>query len=296
MDLTGKGGTVVATAVAPMSQTEVKLDLAMMTLSQKELRGTIFGSASPNGAIPELLMMYRQGRLKLDELITRRYSLDEINQGYQDMNDGKNIRGVIMHGLSEHCIGYTNRQREVHRSVDPAQSPASWSAAERSNSVVAALWLGSPPLLEGPPGTGKSTLLASSRRELGYGIRVRRGQRRTHAGPPGRPFRSGTCSQRGYDPDVWIDGPLRGARVAACCTSKRSTGFPRRHSTCSSPSCQRARAQRARLGRIEAAPGFRLVAAMNPFDAVGTARISGAVYDRVCRVGHGLPVQSGRRR
>lgn len=95
MALTKKGGTVVATALAPMSQTDVKLDLARMTLSQKELRGTIFGSASPAARIPELLMMYRQGRLKLDELITSRYSLDEINQGYQDMNDGKNIRGVI---------------------------------------------------------------------------------------------------------------------------------------------------------------------------------------------------------
>jgi S-(hydroxymethyl)glutathione dehydrogenase/alcohol dehydrogenase len=95
MDLTGKGGTVVATAIAPMSQEDVKLDLARMTLSQKELRGTIFGSASPNARIPELLMLYRQGKLKLDELITRRYSLDEINQGYKDMNDGLNIRGVI---------------------------------------------------------------------------------------------------------------------------------------------------------------------------------------------------------
>jgi S-(hydroxymethyl)glutathione dehydrogenase/alcohol dehydrogenase len=95
MDLTSKGGTVVATAVAPMDQEDVKLDLARLTLSQKELRGTIFGSASPNARIPELLMLYRQGKLKLDELITRRYSLDEINQGYQDMNDGLNIRGVI---------------------------------------------------------------------------------------------------------------------------------------------------------------------------------------------------------
>jgi len=95
MNLTSKGGTVVATAVAPMSQEDVKLDLAMLTLNQKELRGTIFGSASPNAAIPELLMLYRQGKLKLDELITQRYSLDEINDGYKDMNDGKNIRGVI---------------------------------------------------------------------------------------------------------------------------------------------------------------------------------------------------------
>ncbi len=95
MDLTSKGGTVVATAVAPMRQEDVKLDLARMTLSQKELRGTIFGSASPNAQIPELLMLYRQGKLKLDELITRRYSLDDINQGYDDMNAGLNIRGVI---------------------------------------------------------------------------------------------------------------------------------------------------------------------------------------------------------
>lgn len=95
MELTSKGGTVVATAVAPMSQEDVKLDLARLTLSQKELRGTIFGSASPNYRIPELLMMYRQGKLKLDELITRQYSLDEINEGYDDMNAGINIRGVI---------------------------------------------------------------------------------------------------------------------------------------------------------------------------------------------------------
>ncbi len=95
MDLTTKGGTVVATAIAPMSQEEVKLDLAMMTLNQKQLRGTIFGSASPNARIPELLMLYRQGKLKLDELITRRYSLDDINQGYDDMNAGINIRGII---------------------------------------------------------------------------------------------------------------------------------------------------------------------------------------------------------
>ncbi len=95
MDLTAKGGTVVATAVAPMAQEDVKLDLARLTLSQKELRGTIFGSASPNFRIPELLMMYRNGKLKLDELITRRYSLDEINQGYADMNAGINIRGII---------------------------------------------------------------------------------------------------------------------------------------------------------------------------------------------------------
>ena len=40
--------------------------------------------------------MYQAGQLKLDELVTQTYTLDEINQGYQDMRDDKNIRGVIV--------------------------------------------------------------------------------------------------------------------------------------------------------------------------------------------------------
>ena len=44
-----------------------------------------------------LLGLYKSGQLKLDELVTRKYALDEVNQAYQDMNDGKNIRGVIIH-------------------------------------------------------------------------------------------------------------------------------------------------------------------------------------------------------
>ncbi len=47
--------------------------------------------------IPMLLGLYKSGQLKLDELVTRKYTLDQVNQAYQDMNDGKNIRGVIVH-------------------------------------------------------------------------------------------------------------------------------------------------------------------------------------------------------
>jgi S-(hydroxymethyl)glutathione dehydrogenase/alcohol dehydrogenase len=47
--------------------------------------------------VPQLIGLYQAGKLKLDELITRRYRLEEINEGYQDMLDGKNIRGVIIH-------------------------------------------------------------------------------------------------------------------------------------------------------------------------------------------------------
>ena len=57
----------------------------------------VFGMCNPLYDIPRLLRLYQAGQLKLDELITRRYRLDEINQGYQDLEDGKIIRGVILH-------------------------------------------------------------------------------------------------------------------------------------------------------------------------------------------------------
>jgi NDMA-dependent alcohol dehydrogenase len=95
LTLTGKGGTCVTTAIAPMTQTHAAVNLFELAMWNKEIKGTIFGSLNPRADIPKLLGLYREGQLKLDELITRRYSLDQINEGYQDMRDGKNIRGVI---------------------------------------------------------------------------------------------------------------------------------------------------------------------------------------------------------
>ncbi len=96
MSLCGKGGTIVVTAIAPMSQTTSSVNLFELAMWNKEIKGTIFGSLNPRKDIPNLLSMYRAGTLKLDELITRTYTLDQINEGYQDMRDGKNIRGVIV--------------------------------------------------------------------------------------------------------------------------------------------------------------------------------------------------------
>lgn len=95
--LTGKGGTMVVTAVAPVGQKEASVNLFNLTLWNKEIKGTIFGSLSPRSDIPRLLDMYRGGALKLDELITEHYPLEEINDGYQAMRDGTNIRGVIVY-------------------------------------------------------------------------------------------------------------------------------------------------------------------------------------------------------
>jgi S-(hydroxymethyl)glutathione dehydrogenase/alcohol dehydrogenase len=96
MSLTGKGGTCVVTGVAPLAQEQAALNLANLTLWNKEIKGTIFGSLNPRFDIPNLLTLYRSGQLKLDELISRTYSLEQINDGYQAMRDGENIRGVIV--------------------------------------------------------------------------------------------------------------------------------------------------------------------------------------------------------
>jgi NDMA-dependent alcohol dehydrogenase len=95
LTLTGKGGTCVVTGVAPQSQTECSVSLFELAMFQKEVRGVVFGAANPRYDIPNLLALYRSGQLKLDELITKTYRLEQINQGYQDMLDGVNIRGVI---------------------------------------------------------------------------------------------------------------------------------------------------------------------------------------------------------
>ena len=95
MAMTGKGGTMVVTSIANMMAADVQLSLFDLAMMNKQIKGTIFGSGNPRFDIPNLLSMYREGTLKLDELITTRYTLDQINQGYADMNAGKNIRGVI---------------------------------------------------------------------------------------------------------------------------------------------------------------------------------------------------------
>jgi S-(hydroxymethyl)glutathione dehydrogenase/alcohol dehydrogenase len=93
--ITAKAGTCVVTAIGSLMDTEVTLNLAMLTLLQKNLQGTIFGGANPHYDIPKLLSMYKAGKLNLDDMVTRQYTLEDINDGYRDMLEGRNIRGVI---------------------------------------------------------------------------------------------------------------------------------------------------------------------------------------------------------
>src|SRR5207244_2864742 len=92
-----KRGTVVLTGLAGPDKKTIQLPGFELTLFEKRIQGALFGSGNPFDTIPKLLELYRAGQLKLDELVTTRYRLDDINQGYRDMLDGRNIRGLMIH-------------------------------------------------------------------------------------------------------------------------------------------------------------------------------------------------------
>jgi S-(hydroxymethyl)glutathione dehydrogenase/alcohol dehydrogenase len=96
--IVGKGGQVTLTSVGRTGEDHIRLAANGAVVGyQRRIQGHVFGMCNPLYDIPRLLGLYRAGQLKLDELITRRYRLDDINQGYQDLDDGKLIRGVIVH-------------------------------------------------------------------------------------------------------------------------------------------------------------------------------------------------------
>ncbi|MDQ2726358.1 MAG: NDMA-dependent alcohol dehydrogenase [Actinomycetota bacterium] len=92
---TRKAGTIVVTGLGDITDVGIPISLGELTLFQKRLQGSLFGETNPRADIPRQIQMYRDGKLKLDELVTTTYSLDDIARGYEDMHAGKNIRGLI---------------------------------------------------------------------------------------------------------------------------------------------------------------------------------------------------------
>ncbi|HET9692081.1 MAG TPA: NDMA-dependent alcohol dehydrogenase [Acidimicrobiales bacterium] len=94
---TRKAGTVVVTGLGDITEVGIPVPLGELTLFQKRIQGSLFGQNSPSSDILRQAQMYRDGKLKLDELVTSTYKLDDIAKGYEDMHAGKNIRGVIIY-------------------------------------------------------------------------------------------------------------------------------------------------------------------------------------------------------
>ncbi|MCZ2825612.1 MULTISPECIES: NDMA-dependent alcohol dehydrogenase [unclassified Modestobacter] len=94
----GKGGTLVLTGLADHTmETTVALPGNITTVYEQRVQGALYGMCNAYQDIPRLLRLYEDGALEVESLITKRYSLDEVNQGYQDQRDGTVIRGVLQH-------------------------------------------------------------------------------------------------------------------------------------------------------------------------------------------------------
>jgi NDMA-dependent alcohol dehydrogenase len=93
---TAKAGNVVVTALTPDTVKEIAVPPLELFVTQKAIMGAVYGFVSPRLQIPELLSLYRTGELKLRELMTRTYRLEDINRGYADLQAGKNLRGVVI--------------------------------------------------------------------------------------------------------------------------------------------------------------------------------------------------------
>jgi NDMA-dependent alcohol dehydrogenase len=95
LDIVGRGGRVVISSIAPVAEQTMSASLFRLAMMDKELRGQLYGRCNPFADMPRLIALYRSGYLKLDEMISTRYRLEDVNRGFADMKSGVNIRGVI---------------------------------------------------------------------------------------------------------------------------------------------------------------------------------------------------------
>jgi S-(hydroxymethyl)glutathione dehydrogenase/alcohol dehydrogenase len=94
--LGGKRSRIVVTNLHPTTEASVEIPAIMLTMYEKQVLGSLFGSANIRKDIPRLFELYLQGQLNLDDLVTRTYTLDQINEGYDAMRRGENIRGIML--------------------------------------------------------------------------------------------------------------------------------------------------------------------------------------------------------
>jgi MoxR-like ATPase len=151
-------------------------------------------------------------------------------------------------------------------------------------------------VLEGPPGTGKSTLLRAVAQAAGLGVELVEGNAELTPARLVGHHDPALVLEAGYRPDAFVDGPLLTAlREGRLLYIEELNRVPEETLNVLVGALAEGEIHVPRIGRVPAAPSFRLIAAMNPFDAVGTARVSQAISDRMCRIAIGYQDEAGER-
>lgn len=165
-------------------------------------------------------------------------------------------------------------------------APVELIGLDREREVLTvALRAGRHVVLEGPPGVGKSTLLRTIAARLGTAMVFVEGNAELTPARLVGQHDPAQVLREGYVPEAFVDGPLLAAmRRGALLYLEELNRVPEETMNVLITVLTEGEIAVPRLGAVTAAPGFRLIAAMNPFDAIGTARVGQAIADRMCRV------------
>ena len=151
-------------------------------------------------------------------------------------------------------------------------------------------------VLEGPPGTGKSTLLRVVAEAAGLGVAFVEGNAELTPARLVGHHDPAMVLEAGYTPDAFVDGPLVTAmREGRLLYLEELNRVPEETLNVLITALAEGVIFVPRLGEVRSAGRFRLIAAMNPYDAIGTARVGQAIYDRMCRIAIGYQTEESER-